>query len=213
MKITKYPQSCLLVESNDTRIIIDPGSFVAEKYTAEQFGHIDAVLITHEHSDHAHAQLIAALKIGATKVYANRSAQVLLGDLVTDIASDGQILEIGTLKVTVRDLPHVNMVDGTPGPQNTGYLIDGILFHPGDGIKLDNVTAQVGALPIAGPDISPRDVFDFAKTLGCKIVIPIHYDYFLEDPGVVAEESVKRKLPFKVIPLADGQSYDTEAVD
>ena len=210
MKITKYPQSCLLIESNGTRVLIDPGSFVAEKYTADLFGQIDAVLITHEHSDHAHAQLIAALKIGATKVYANRSTKVLLGDLVTDIASDGQVLEIGTLKVTVRDLPHVDMVDGTPGPQNTGYVIDDVLFHPGDGVKIDGVTAAVGAIPIAGPDISPRDTFDLAKAIGCKVVIPIHYDYFLEDPEVLVGEAQLRKLPFKVVPLKEGESYDTD---
>lgn len=26
MKITKYPQSCLLVETNDKKLLIDPGS-------------------------------------------------------------------------------------------------------------------------------------------------------------------------------------------
>lgn len=210
MKITKYPQSCLLIESNNTRIIIDPGSFVAAKYQAELFGPIDAILITHEHADHAHAQLIAALKVGATKVYANRSTQVLLGNIVTDIASDGVTFEVGSLKIQARDLPHVDMVDGTPGPQNTGYIIDGILFHPGDGIKIDDVTVPVGALPIAGPDISPRQAFDLARSIGCRVVIPIHYDYFLEDPSVLAQQAEQRSMPFQIIPLGEGESYDTD---
>lgn len=210
MKITKYPQSCLLVESNGTRILIDPGSFVAQKYQASEFGHIDAVLLTHEHSDHVHEQLIGALKVGATKVYANRSTKVLLGDIVTDLANDGQMLEVGSLKVAVHDLPHVDMIDGTPGPQNTGYVIDGVLFHPGDGVRIEGVTATVGAIPIAGPDISPRDAFDLATSIGCKVVIPIHFDYFREDPDVVATQLNSRSAPFRVVPLRDGESYDTE---
>jgi L-ascorbate metabolism protein UlaG (beta-lactamase superfamily) len=210
MKITKYPQSCLLIESNDTRVLIDPGSFVAEKYTADLFGQIDAVLITHEHADHAHAQLIAGLKVGATKVYANRSTQLLLGDLVTDIASDGQTIDIGTLKVGVRDLPHVDMPDGSPGPQNTGYIIDDVLFHPGDGIKIEGVSVPVGAVPIAGPDISPRDVFDFAKSIGCKVAIPIHYDYFIADPVFFANFAQQANMPFQIVPLKEGESYDTD---
>ena len=34
MKITKYPQSCLLIEHNDKRLIIDPGSLVSQRYKA-----------------------------------------------------------------------------------------------------------------------------------------------------------------------------------
>jgi len=210
MKITKYPQSCLLIESNGTRIVIDPGSFVAEKYQADSFGHIDAVLITHEHSDHAHAQLIAAMKVGATKVYANRSTQVLLGDIVTDIVSDGTTIDVGALKVHVRDLPHVDLPDGSPGPQNTGYIIDDVLFHPGDGIKIEGVDVPVGAVPITGPDISPRDALDFAKSIHCKVMIPIHFDGYPSNPEFFVGLAEKVHMPFKVIPLRDGESYDTD---
>jgi len=209
MRITKYPQSCLLVESDSTRILIDPGSFVAEKYSAEQFGPIDAILLTHEHNDHAHAQLVGALKVGAVKVYANASTKALLGDVVTDLVTEGTQFTVGSMQITARELPHVAMIDGSAGPQNTGYVIDGVLFHPGDGVKIDDVSAAVGAIPIAGPDVSPRDAFELATSIGCKVMIPIHYDYFQENPDVIATQVEAKGNPFKVVVLGEGESYDT----
>jgi L-ascorbate metabolism protein UlaG (beta-lactamase superfamily) len=67
MKITKYPQSCLLIEQNGKRILIDPGSLVTRKYSAKDLLPIDAILITHEHSDHADPTLINEL-LDLTKV-------------------------------------------------------------------------------------------------------------------------------------------------
>jgi L-ascorbate metabolism protein UlaG (beta-lactamase superfamily) len=55
MKITKYPQSCLLLEKNGQRIVIDPGKFFAEKYSFAELGEISAVLYTHRHGDHLDA--------------------------------------------------------------------------------------------------------------------------------------------------------------
>lgn len=209
MKITKYPQSCVLVESESTRVLIDPGSFVAQEYHADQFGKIDAVLITHEHTDHVHGQLVAALKVGATRVVANRSTAAVLDNIVTDVVNDGDVLEVGQMQITVRELPHVAMIDGSPGPQNTGYVIDGVLFHPGDGVKIEGVHVPVGAIPIAGPDVSPRDAFDLAKSIGCKVMIPMHFDYFHENPEVLAQQVEAHGNPFKVVVLRDGESYDT----
>ena len=50
MKITRYYQSCLLVEEGSARILIDPSGAEAERF--DSFGKLDAVLYTHEHSDH-----------------------------------------------------------------------------------------------------------------------------------------------------------------
>lgn len=210
MKITKYPQSCLLVESGAARILIDPGSFVAQKYQADEFGPIDAVLLTHEHSDHVHAQLIGAVQVNAKRVIANRSTANVLGELVTEVVEDGNVFQVGEMKITARELPHVAMIDGSPGPQNTGYVIDDVLFHPGDGIKIDDVNVSVGAIPVAGPDISPRDAYELAMSIGCKVMIPIHFDYFREDPGVIVQQVAAKGSPFQVIALHDGESYDTE---
>ncbi len=76
MKVTKYPQSCLVIEKDGKRAVIDPGSLVLPKYKASDILPIDLILITHEHQDHADPalidQLLAAKKV---PVVANASTK------------------------------------------------------------------------------------------------------------------------------------------
>jgi L-ascorbate metabolism protein UlaG (beta-lactamase superfamily) len=206
MKVTKYPQSCLVVEDDGRRLLIDPGSLVPAEFSADDLLPVDGILITHEHDDHADPQLLADLTATASvPVVANASAKKLLGDVVTEVVEDGQEFELVGFSVTARELPHVDMPNGSPGPQNTGYVIDGNFFHPGDGIKIDDLKVDKAAVPIAGPDVSPRDAFDFIKQIGAKTVVPIHYDYFIADPKQLAgiAANITPDVKFVVLPNAE----------
>jgi L-ascorbate metabolism protein UlaG (beta-lactamase superfamily) len=209
MKITKYPQSCLIIDHAGKRLCIDPGGLVAAKYQAAELLTIDAILYTHEHPDHADAGFLKELlKISKVPVYANNATKKLLGDLVTHVVNDGMEFDAAGVPIVAKELPHCLMADGSPGPQNTGYVIDGIFFDPGDGIRLDGFHIGAAAIPIAGPDISPRDVFDFIKQLGCKTVIPVHYHFFLEDPKVLANFAAEVVPDVNFVVLGDGQSTE-----
>jgi len=189
MKVTKYPQSCLIIENDGKRALIDPGAFVTAKYSVSDLLPLDLVLITHEHEDHIDPALLNQI-LADTKipVVANASTAKLLGDKVTNIIEDKQSVEIAGFKITARELPHCLMVNGSEGPQNTGYVINDYFFHPGDGIKIADFQIDKTAVPIAGPDISPKDVFDFIKDVGANTVIPIHYDFFKENPEMLKNE-------------------------
>lgn len=208
MKVTKYPQSCLIIERDNKRIIIDPGSLVTGKYKATDLLPLDGILITHEHPDHADPSLITSL-VGQTNipVVANESATKLLGSLVSKTIKDNDEFELAGFKVKARDLPHCAMVDGSPGPQNTGYVIESTFFHPGDGITISGVSVKTAAVPIAGPDISPRDVHEFIQSLGCTTVIPIHYEYFPADPNFY-KNLLSSDGKLNVIVLNNGESTD-----
>lgn len=182
MKVTRYFQSCLLVEDGGTRILIDPSGH--EKDRVGEFGHLDAVLYTHEHGDHFNSELAKIfVEQGIAPVYANASTAKLIEASKTEV-SDGQEFEINGLKIKAIELPHCLMPDGSQGPQNTGYLINEKLFDPGDGLELEGLKAEILALPITGPDISMKDSFAFAKQLAAKNVIPIHYDVIGANPEV-----------------------------
>jgi L-ascorbate metabolism protein UlaG (beta-lactamase superfamily) len=209
MKITKYPQSCLVIEKDGSRLVIDPGSFVADKYNVQDLLPADGVLITHEHSDHVNTELIKGFIAAGTQVVANTGTYEVLGEtLVTKVVEDGEAFDIAGFAVTARELPHVALIGDRPVPQNTGYVIDGVFFHPGDGIKLDGLTVDGAAIPIAGPDVSPKDAYDFAMDLKCTDVVPIHYNHFVGDPVLFASIAESMGAPFKVHPLADGESVD-----
>ena len=50
MQITKYNQSCLLVEINNKRILIDPSNIdYTDVMYNKEWVNIDAILITHKH--------------------------------------------------------------------------------------------------------------------------------------------------------------------
>jgi L-ascorbate metabolism protein UlaG (beta-lactamase superfamily) len=209
MKVTKYPQSCLIIEQQGKRVIIDPGALLSGKYSAQDLLPVDAILITHEHEDHADPDLIREL-VGNSKipVIANQSSKNMLGELVTKVVADNEEFEAAGMKIVARELPHCLMVDGSAGPQNTGYVVDGVFFHAGDGIALDDLQVKAAAIPIAGPDISVRDVFDFIKQLGCQTVVPIHYDYFVENPRLLVGIGQGETPDVKFVVLDNGQSTE-----
>jgi len=208
MKVTKYPQSCLLIEHNDKRLLIDPGSLVPQRYKADDILPIDGILITHEHVDHADPEFIKTLVNGQSMpIVGNQSTANTLGELITLIMKDGDALDIAGFSVRAFELPHCKLVNGSSGPQNTGFIIDKTFFHPGDGVEVSNLNVDTAAVPIAGPDISPHDVYQFIKNLGCRTVIPIHYDYFPVDPHFIAT-IMDGNSSLKVIVLENGESAE-----
>jgi L-ascorbate metabolism protein UlaG (beta-lactamase superfamily) len=77
MKVTRYFQSCLLVEDGETRVLIDPSG--QEKDSLDKFGKLDAVLYTHEHSDHFDANMAQTfVEQGIAPVYPKIPATYLI---------------------------------------------------------------------------------------------------------------------------------------
>ena len=204
MKITRFFQSCLLIEEKGTRLLIDPSGH--GKDAAFKLGELDAVLYTHEHPDHFDPEMARTfVEQGIAPVYANASTarQISASKMVVN---DREEFKVGSLAIKVIELPHCLMVDGSAGPQNIGYLIDGKLFHPGDGKELIGLKVEVLAMPLSGPDISMKDAFDFAKQVSAKQVIPIHYDFMGGNPGFFATHAERAGI--KSHELKHGQSIE-----
>lgn len=185
MRLTKFPQSCLVLEKDGARIAIDPGSVTMDRHSLADLGELHAVLYTHRHHDHFDERHVDALLERGVALYGNSDVCELVEDMT--VMRDGQVQEVAGFRIEPRDLPHVPMVNGAAGPPNTGFLVDGELFHPGDGIELAQLQARLLALPIAGPSISFRDAYVFAEQVGASVVVPIHHDVFIADPVMFAK--------------------------
>jgi len=204
MKVTRYFQSCLLIEDKGARILIDPSG--QEKDRLSEFGKLDAVFYTHEHGDHFDAGMAQDfVEQGVAPVYANASTAKLIEASKTEV-KDGQEYEINGLKVKAIELPHCLMVDGSTSVQNTGYLVDGKLFHPGDGAELEGLSVDTLAVPISGPDISLKDAYAFTMQVKAKQVIPIHYDFLGGNPDYLGSSLNKKGV--KVHGLTIGDSIE-----
>lgn len=209
MKVTRYPQSCLVLEKDGHKIVIDPGGLFAASHSVNELDGVEAVLYTHEHADHYDPGTANALREKGVPIYCNAAtADVIHTKGACTVVENSQEFEVAGFKVVPYDLPHSLLTDGSEGPQNTGYFVDGVFFHPGDGKELAGLQAESMALPIAGPDISPLDAFNFAKQLGVKVAIPVHYDYFKEDPHILQTMAKHMNAPFELRVLADGESTD-----
>ena len=204
MKITRYFQSCLLIEEGSARLLIDPSAQETERY--DSFGKLDAVLYTHQHGDHFDADLAQKFSAAGVPIYANASTAKFCKTPPLAL-EDGKESDIGGVKIKAIELPHCPMTDGTAGPQNTGLLVNGKLFHPGDGRELDGLTVEVLALPITGPDISLRDANDFAKQVKAKVVVPIHYDFIGTKPEVFGRLGSEKPFEVKILGLGESAEF------
>lgn len=206
MKITKYPQSCLLIEKDGHRIVIDPGNFFAEKYSLNDLGSIEAVLYTHRHGDHADAGLFEKIKASNIPSYGNSDVVEVLGEGITEITS-GKVFQTAGFTILPHNIAHFKVDPAVDPPQNTGYIIDGNFFHPGDGHENNGVQVEHFAVPIAGP-FSVVHATEFVKSVGAKKVIPIHYSNQARYPIDPSEFVKMASSVAEIILLEDGQSVD-----
>jgi L-ascorbate metabolism protein UlaG (beta-lactamase superfamily) len=181
MTITKYGHSCLLVEIDGTFILTDPGKWNSMP-TAKP---IDAILITHEHADHCDIEQIKSIQKENPDVTIITHAAV--GKLLEDVGitytnlEPGNTTEIKGVSIESFGGDHA-IVYGTVSPcRNTGYLIDGKLFAPGDALHdIPGKQIEVLALPCGGPWMRLSEAIDYAKQLNPKVVFPIHDAIYTE---------------------------------
>jgi len=173
--ITKLVHACLLVEANDSRILIDPGSFswADDRLDLGAVEGVDRILITHEHADHVSVEFLRA-----ALARSDGAAVETTPALSAILAAEGidAVVE-GTPRFAA---PHERLPIG-PGPQNVGFHIEGVLSHPGDSHSFAE-TMPILAMPFAAPWGSLVGGVDRTRLVRPRYVIPIH-DWFLSGQG------------------------------
>ncbi len=208
MKITKYPQSCVLIELKDKKILIDPGDYVYQKtdMKPENWTGIDLILLTHEHSDHYEPdslKIIMNTNPGA-KIITNTAVSKLLEKerLSCQTVEPGEYINLENIEIKGIKSQHGPLPSGDPPPEVISFLIDRRILHMGDTIKSDQVPAEVVFIPMCG-DVcfSPKDAVKYLKKVKPQLVIPIHYDNekFITDTNVFAEALEKGGFEYKIL--------------
>lgn len=188
MKITKYHQSCLLVESKETRILVDPGNIsYTDTMCSQEWTDIDCILVTHKHPDHCLEEAINTIVMrDQAKLYTSYEtidAHTLYG---AEIVKVGDIITlegitIGVVKAVHGYLP--KMKQGAEVKENLGYIIsDGTtrLYITSDTICFNQASqCDVIAMPFNGNGLTMGSYEGplFAKETGAKLVLPIHLEH------------------------------------
>lgn len=206
MKVRRYPQSHLVITNGlGKKLIIDPGYITFEKgFKVSDFQGADVYLITHQHADHLDPNTIKEV-VGESPVYGNADVVNKLAEVGVKAieVKDRQKFAVAGFEIASVDIPHFQ-VPGKEVPPNTGYLINGVFFHPGDGGEApEEVRSDNLALLIANPWISPghyEKAIEFAKNLKAKLVIPIHYDSrYPANTEEFTQEASKEDLEVRVL--------------
>jgi len=187
MKITRFAQSCILIETNGKRILLDPGNLqYKESYPDHEWKDIDVLLVTHKHGDHCHLDVIKKITNDAkTKFYSTREVANAFPELTPNIVKEGDVLTLDGVNIEVVRAVHGFMPflkGGNKVDENVGFIInDGKnrAYQTSDSICFENnYKCDILFVPICnhGLVMGPFEAALFAKETGAKLVIPIHYD-------------------------------------
>lgn len=174
MRISKYTHACVRLEDGGRVLVIDPGIWSEPS----AFAGADAVLVTHEHSDHIDALRLAGLGV---PVYAPTGADIALVDTIS--VSPGETFTAAGFSVVAVGGQHAAIYDGQPDCPNLGYVVDESIYHPGDSLHVPRASVETLLVPVQGSWLKMAEAIDFVKTVNPQRALAIH-DAQLNDRGL-----------------------------
>ncbi|NYI03293.1 MBL fold metallo-hydrolase [Allostreptomyces psammosilenae] len=188
MELTKFGHSCVRVTKEGAGVlVIDPGAFSEP----EALDGADAVLITHEHVDHFDPRALhaAAERNPAMRVWTVRSVAEQLADLPVPVrvVGDQDTFEAAGFQVSGHGTEHAVIHPDIPRVANTGFLVDGTLFHPGDALTVPGVPVHTLLLPVHAPWAKLAEVIDYAREVAPQRAFALH-DGLLNANGLAVTE-------------------------
>ncbi|HUO37026.1 MAG TPA: MBL fold metallo-hydrolase [Mycobacterium sp.] len=183
MQLTHFGHSCLLASfpgrtgTDTTTLLFDPGTF---SHGFEGITGLSAILVTHQHPDHADTSRLPALveaNPGAA-FYADPQTTAQLGrpwqavHVGDEVSIDGvRVRGVGGVHAVIHpEIPLIN---------NISYLVGDAehparLMHPGDALFIPEEPVDVLALPAAAPWLKISEAVEYLRAVKPMRAIPIH---------------------------------------
>ncbi len=174
----------MIIEEAGSKILTDPG--IWSNLSLADLNNIDAVLITHEHSDHYDPKAIKNIldKNPRVKFISNTSVSKLLKELGIDceVVEHGQSTKLGEIKIEAFGSKHAEIYKDLGQVQNTGFMLADKLFYAGDAFTPIERTVPTLALPVCGPWLHIKESINYALAVKPTYAFPVH-DGMLKFPG------------------------------
>jgi L-ascorbate metabolism protein UlaG (beta-lactamase superfamily) len=183
VQLTKLGHACVVLSDGDRRLVVDPGAFTEES----AWEGASAVLITHEHFDHFDpVRTRAALDADpALEVWTNASVAGQLegaGPRV-HVVGAGDAVEVAGFHVQVHGEWHAVIHPDLPRLPNVGFLVDGVVFHPGDALTAPGVEVPNLLVPLSAPWSKTGELIDYLREVRADRAIAVH-DALLSEIGL-----------------------------
>jgi L-ascorbate metabolism protein UlaG (beta-lactamase superfamily) len=184
MRFTKLGHSCVRLEKAGAVLVIDPGGW---SDAPAALAGAAAVMITHEHPDHLDADAIrAALQASpGLTLWANPSITAQFAEFGAQVheTRHGDALSVAGFDVHVYGQDHALIHPDIPLVTNTGFLVEGELFHPGDSFTVPEDPVATLLVPISAPWLKAGDLIDYFRAVAPARGYAIH-DAILNDNGL-----------------------------
>jgi L-ascorbate metabolism protein UlaG (beta-lactamase superfamily) len=182
MRITKFGHACVRLEHDGAVVVLDPGVFSEP----EALDGATGVLITHEHPDHVHADLLRGCD---APIWTIGSVARLLQEQAPDLAErvgvvrPGDRLDVSGLPVEVVGEKHAVIHPDYDRIDNSGYVVtagDRTVFHPGDSLTAPGRPVDVLLAPMSAPWLKVGEAIDFVREVGAPRSLGIHDKVYSE---------------------------------
>ena len=186
MRLTKLGHACVRLTKDDRTLVIDPGVITPEE---DALAGAAAVLVTHEHPDHFVPDRLRAALDGdpALEVWTNKAVAAQLEGLGTrvHVVGHGDAVTVAGFDVHVHGELHAEIHPEVPRIPNVGFLVDGLVFHPGDALTVPDEPVATLLLPVHAPWSKTAEVIDFVRAVHADQAYAVH-DGLLNDTGLGA---------------------------
>ena len=175
MRLTKLGHACVRLQKDGASLVIDPGVWSGP----DALTGATAILITHEHADHLDTgAVLGALAADAgLQVWTNASVAGQLADAadrVHVVSRHGDTFSAAGFDIHVYGEKHALIHRDIPIVRNTGFAVDGEIFHPGDALTVPEDRIETLLLPANAPWLNASQMIDYAREVAPRRAYAIH---------------------------------------
>ena len=208
MKIKKFPQSCVMIKTDDTQLLVDPGIIGFQEKFKDEWKTADAVLVTHNHPDHVHADTLAGLN---RPVFSTSEVACKFPSSDISAVSAGQELNVKGVKITVVSALHGDPQKYKDLKENVGFVIDDgktKFYITSDTTEIQkNCKADVLFANITATDASMKldEATQATKDTAAKLLIVAHQDggSVMYDKRQISEHLTAENINFTIPDIGD----------
>lgn len=211
MKITKFGHACLIIENENSKLVIDPGEFTQ---LLPELTNVSVLVITDEHFDHFNPDNVKKIieQSPDVQVYSTRVVAGKLAEQKIDCHAVEDSLEIdnGGFKVSLNEVDHA-VVYGVSPCRVLTIRVDDFLYYPSDSFEETNAKVKVLALPTSGPWFKLSEAIDLMKATDSEYILATHNSLNSNEGNEVANRFIdthSNEPPREFVFLNEGESRD-----